>query len=148
MHRAQKQKKQKLDKQRSTSDQTGESGQDASASLPTTTPSTPSSMPSPSPANPLQQQNRSKMAIPRLRRESDSYTGSASASSEHNRISHACESCRNRKTKCSGERPKCQHCLDFKLPCVYIDGKRDRARKYEYWGLAVLAAIVDTLQRI
>ena len=69
------------------------------------------------------------VAIPRLRRDSDGHSVTASASGDHNRVAHACEPCRHRKTKCSGERPKCKHCEDFKLQCVYVDGKRDRARK-------------------
>ena len=48
---------------------------------------------------------------------------------DKNRVAHACEPCRQRKTKCSGERPACQHCEDFKLHCVYADGKRDRTIK-------------------
>lgn len=27
-------------------------------------------------------------------------------------------------------RPVCKHCQDFKLTCVYADGKRDRFKKY------------------
>ena len=72
-----------------------------------------------------------KVAIPRLRREVDgtSTTASSKGGDKH-RISHACEPCRHRKTKCSGERPSCKHCEDFKIACVYADGKRDRVKKY------------------
>ena len=71
-----------------------------------------------------------KVAIPRLRRGSDvaSNAGSTRAGDKH-RISHACEPCRHRKTKCSGERPTCKHCEDFKIVCLYADGKRDRVKK-------------------
>ena len=71
-----------------------------------------------------------KVAIPRLRRESDanSTTGPSRSGDKH-RISHACEPCRNRKTKCSGERPACRHCEDFRIKCIYADGKRDKAKK-------------------
>lgn len=71
-----------------------------------------------------------KVAIPRLRRGSDiaSNIGSTRAGDKH-RISHACEPCRHRKTKCSGERPMCKHCEDFKIVCLYADGKRDRVKK-------------------
>ena len=44
-------------------------------------------------------------------------------------MTHACEPCRHRKTKCSGERPTCRHCQDFKIACYYADGKRDRVKK-------------------
>lgn len=71
-----------------------------------------------------------KMAIPRLRRDSDnmSATGSSTMGDKH-RVSHACEPCRHRKTKCSGERPMCKHCEDFKITCNYADGKRDRVKR-------------------
>ncbi|KAK9325597.1 fungal-specific transcription factor domain-containing protein [Lipomyces orientalis] len=45
------------------------------------------------------------------------------------RISHACESCRLRKTKCSGERPLCSHCKAFGIECHYANNKRDRTRE-------------------
>lgn len=75
-------------------------------------------------------QNPPKIAIPRLLRNSDdqSFTR-GSVAADKNRVAHACEPCRQRKTKCSGERPVCQHCEDFKLTCVYGDGKRDRTKK-------------------
>lgn len=77
-----------------------------------------------------QQQRAAKIAIPRLHREPDvaSTTGSSVLGDKH-RVTHACESCRHRKTKCSGDRPTCKHCEDFNLICVYEDGKRDRMRK-------------------
>ena len=71
-----------------------------------------------------------KVAIPRLRRGSEDQTISRIATiGDKHRVTHACEPCRQRKTKCSGDRPICQHCQDFKLPCIYADGKRDRTRK-------------------
>lgn len=70
-----------------------------------------------------------KIAIPRLRRDSDVTSAVSSKGGDKHRVSHACEPCRHRKTKCSGERPVCKHCEDFKINCVYADGKRDRVRK-------------------
>lgn len=71
-----------------------------------------------------------KVAILRLRRPSDVPTSTGSTKSgEKHRVNHACESCRQRKTKCSGERPICKHCEDFRIVCVYSDGKRDRVKK-------------------
>ena len=69
-----------------------------------------------------------KIAIPRLKREADNAPGSSRMSGRH-RVTHACEPCRQRKTKCSGERPMCKHCEDFKIQCYYADGKRDRVKK-------------------
>jgi hypothetical protein len=67
-----------------------------------------------------------KVAIPRLTQKGD--TGSVKLGGRH-RVVHACEPCRSRKTKCSGEKPVCKHCQDFNVVCVYADGKRDRAKR-------------------
>jgi Fungal Zn(2)-Cys(6) binuclear cluster domain len=61
-------------------------------------------------------------------RDSGSRRGSVKAGGDK-RVNHACEQCRRRKTRCSGELPRCQHCRDQKLDCQYGDGKRDKARK-------------------
>uniref|UniRef100_A0A093VJT8 Putative transcriptional regulatory protein C3C7.04 n=1 Tax=Talaromyces marneffei PM1 TaxID=1077442 RepID=A0A093VJT8_TALMA len=45
------------------------------------------------------------------------------------RVGHACESCRDQKTKCSGDRPTCQRCQDLGLTCLYGDRKRERTAK-------------------
>jgi hypothetical protein len=73
-----------------------------------------------------------KVAIPRLPRDSEGSTvsGSGRDAGEKARVSHACEPCRARKTKCSGERPTCAHCVEYKLTCVYADGKRDRVKRF------------------
>lgn len=73
-----------------------------------------------------------KVPIPRLHQESDaaSVASLTQQGSERSRVGHACEPCRSRKTKCSGERPTCGHCREHALLCVYGDGKRDRAKKY------------------
>ena len=77
------------------------------------------------------QSNGLKVAIPRLRRPSEEgSTPKVASTPDKNRIAHACEPCRHRKTKCSGEQPICQHCQEFKLTCIYADGKRDRTKKY------------------
>ena len=77
-----------------------------------------------------QHQRAGKIAIPRLRRESDNVsTAPVIYSVDKHRVSHACEPCRHRKTKCSGERPQCKHCQDFRIPCVYADGKRMKIKK-------------------
>lgn len=74
-------------------------------------------------------QKAAKVAIPRLKRSSETGGEDASRSGGRHRVNHACEPCRHRKTKCSGERPVCRHCQDFKIACFYADGKRDRVKK-------------------
>ncbi|KAL9103120.1 MAG: hypothetical protein Q9163_001799 [Psora crenata] len=70
-----------------------------------------------------------KVAIPRLRRESDAYATASTSTADKPRVAHACEPCRSRKTKCSGDRPSCKHCVKNGLKCFYSDGKRDRIKK-------------------
>ena len=70
-----------------------------------------------------------KVAIPRLKRSVDFDAEGSTRSGGRHRVNHACEPCRHRKTKCSGERPICRHCQDFKISCYYADGKRDRVKK-------------------
>lgn len=70
-----------------------------------------------------------KVAIPRLKRSLETGDVASKPGGRH-RVTHACEPCRHRKTKCSGERPTCRHCQDFKIQCYYADGKRDRVKKY------------------
>ncbi|CAG8230112.1 unnamed protein product [Penicillium olsonii] len=62
-----------------------------------------------------------KVAIPRLELPAISHNG---------RVSRACHNCRKQKNKCSGERPTCQRCQELNIPCVYVDGKRERNAKH------------------
>ncbi|KIW28595.1 uncharacterized protein PV07_08247 [Cladophialophora immunda] len=48
---------------------------------------------------------------------------------ERARTSHACEPCRERKTKCDGSRPSCRRCLHTGTTCYYGYGKGWRKRK-------------------
>ncbi|RVX74981.1 hypothetical protein B0A52_01258 [Exophiala mesophila] len=48
---------------------------------------------------------------------------------ERARTSHACEPCRERKTKCDGDRPSCRRCLHTGTSCHYGYGKGWRKRK-------------------
>jgi hypothetical protein len=63
-----------------------------------------------------------KVAIPRAPNLSEQ-------SNINKRVGHACESCRDQKTKCSGDRPTCQRCQDLGLTCLYGDRKRERTVK-------------------
>ncbi|KAG7404563.1 Echinocandin B biosynthetic cluster transcription factor ecdB [Fusarium oxysporum f. sp. raphani] len=43
----------------------------------------------------------------------------------------ACESCRKRKAKCCGERPKCRGCINRGVQCHYQASNWDLKRKYD-----------------
>lgn len=70
----------------------------------------------------------SKVAIPKLKRHDSNRRPSIERSS-HPRISKACDSCRIRKIRCSGERPRCRNCLDQPSPCTYPLARQDRLKK-------------------
>lgn len=57
-------------------------------------------------------------------------SGSGYERPERARTSHACEPCRERKTKCDGERPSCRRCLHTGTQCHYGYGKGWKKRKY------------------
>ena len=120
-------------KQRLPASPTSMTGQRTQPSQPQPSPYAPAAPPStnaPSRQDSTQPQTKFKVAIPRLNRNRDDQSPSIGpVAAEKNRVAHACEPCRRRKTKCSGERPRCQHCEDFKLPCTYADGKRDKTKK-------------------
>jgi hypothetical protein len=63
-----------------------------------------------------------KIAIPRQR--------SAASPRHGRRVPRACESCRLRKTKCSGDTPSCRQCRELRTTCVYPPALRDRMKKY------------------
>ena len=63
-------------------------------------------------------------------------------SSKRQRISQACEMCRNKKNKCNGERPACSSCVSLDQPCFYSSDSRRRGLRSGYvrllemlWGL-------------
>lgn len=68
----------------------------------------------------------SKIAIPRLQRLGQNQP---SPTSERQRVSHACDPCRKRKSKCDGLRPVCSRCRDQEVTCVYLDGKREKLKR-------------------
>lgn len=65
--------------------------------------------------------SHSKVAIPR---QSTGYTPRY-----NRRVPRACESCRQRKTKCSGDTPVCRQCRELRVPCQYPVGWRDKMKK-------------------
>lgn len=64
---------------------------------------------------------QSKVAIPRQR---------AGITQRYNRrVPRACESCRARKTKCSGDAPVCRQCRELRATCNYPQGWREKTKK-------------------
>ena len=45
------------------------------------------------------------------------------------RMNRACERCRRKKIKCSGERPTCQNCLKLQEGCTYADDEKEKEKK-------------------
>ncbi|PYH98300.1 hypothetical protein BO71DRAFT_64887 [Aspergillus ellipticus CBS 707.79] len=62
----------------------------------------------------------SKVAIPRQR--------ATAAPRFSRRVPLACESCRQRKTKCSGDTPICRQCKELRISCRYPVSWRDRTK--------------------
>ncbi|KAI9800750.1 MAG: hypothetical protein M1833_003167 [Piccolia ochrophora] len=81
-------------------------------------------------ASPYQPRPPGRVLIPRMKREEGSAVASGRLEDlEKHRVSHACESCRIRKTKCTGENPACAHCKKHGLDCVYGDRKREKDKR-------------------
>ena len=55
---------------------------------------------------------------------------SSTATARGQRVTQACNSCRQRRIKCTGERPFCKPCQDYSIDCEYQDGKRDKERRW------------------
>ncbi|KAF3481260.1 uncharacterized protein GIQ15_04019 [Arthroderma uncinatum] len=78
-----------------------------------------------SPAHPLAE---GKVAIPRL-------LGAVQQppAPDRNRVNHACEPCRKRKSKCDGVHPICSRCKNQGVDCMYADGKRERLKRQVFF---------------
>ncbi|KAJ5908749.1 hypothetical protein N7495_001431 [Penicillium taxi] len=79
---------------------------------------------------------RTKVAIPR--------GPTPRASQWQRRLGRACESCRRRKIKCSGDRPTCGQCAYCGKDCVYKDIKRIRIEKH----LALLSKYAECYEAL
>ena len=67
----------------------------------------------------------SRLPISRVRKEND--PGGVNLQSL--RVAQACDPCRQRKTKCHGEKPVCRHCQELNIECYYGEVRRDKERK-------------------
>ncbi|KAJ5676703.1 uncharacterized protein N7477_002336 [Penicillium maclennaniae] len=69
-----------------------------------------------------------KMAIPRLAEGAESaFTSPGRFHRRH--VRRACESCRQRKTKCTGDKSGCRNCREAGIICCYTDGKREKSKR-------------------
>lgn len=66
--------------------------------------------------------SNAKVAIPRQT--------PGSAPRYNRRVPKACESCRQRKTKCSGDTPVCRQCRELRVACQYPVGWREKIKKW------------------
>ncbi|OJZ82480.1 hypothetical protein ASPFODRAFT_143793 [Aspergillus luchuensis CBS 106.47] len=62
-----------------------------------------------------------KMAIPRLAEGLETFSTPGRFHRRH--VSRACESCRQRKTKCTGDKSGCRNCREAGIICCYTDAR-------------------------
>ncbi|KAL2815083.1 fungal-specific transcription factor domain-containing protein [Aspergillus cavernicola] len=87
-------------------------------------------------AAPQERSLNSKIAIPR--------SANSNAIPNRGRVSRACETCRDQKVKCTGQRPACQRCQELGIQCSYGDRKREKlARRLS--GLSARVQSFETL---
>ncbi|KAL4772157.1 fungal-specific transcription factor domain-containing protein [Aspergillus nidulans var. acristatus] len=77
----------------------------------------------------------SKVAIPRQKSAAPRYS---------RRVPLACETCRVRKTKCSGDTPICRQCLELRVECRYPVSWRERTKGQ----ISKLSAKSDDYERL
>ncbi|KAJ5113089.1 fungal-specific transcription factor domain-containing protein [Penicillium angulare] len=87
-------------------------------------------------SSPSQTSAHEKVAIPRLT--------PAHPDTSRKRSTWACQNCRERKMKCSGDHPTCKQCEAVDASCVYQDAKRVRDRK----KLEALSNTVDRYETL
>lgn len=69
-----------------------------------------------------------KMAIPRLAEGAEA-AFSTPGRFHRRHVRRACESCRQRKTKCTGDKAGCRNCREAGIICCYTDGKREKSKR-------------------
>ncbi|THH16635.1 hypothetical protein EW146_g4037 [Bondarzewia mesenterica] len=72
---------------------------------------------------------------------------SRSATPARQRTEQACQKCRERKTKCSGNRPVCQRCASRGLLCKYAENEKSRVRGQNKRSLRQTASAVELRKR-
>ncbi|KAJ5523927.1 hypothetical protein N7494_010577 [Penicillium frequentans] len=88
-----------------------------------------------------------KMAIPRLAEGAESaFTSPGRFHRRH--VRRACESCRQRKTKCTGDKSGCRNCREAGIICCYTDGKREKSKRQLASLSAKVHAYEDVIKRL
>ncbi|EPS25587.1 hypothetical protein PDE_00521 [Penicillium oxalicum 114-2] len=88
-----------------------------------------------------------KMAIPRLAEGAESaFTSPGRFHRRH--VRRACESCRQRKTKCTGDKSGCRNCREAGIICCYTDGKREKSKRQLASLTAKVHAYEDVIRRL
>lgn len=78
--------------------------------------------------SPLKETETKKMAIPRLPEGTEASLSSLGRFHRRH-VRRACESCRQRKTKCTGDKSGCRNCREAGIICCYTDGKREKSKR-------------------
>ncbi|KAJ5491323.1 hypothetical protein N7539_002890 [Penicillium diatomitis] len=88
-----------------------------------------------------------KMAIPRLAEGTESaFTSPGRFHRRH--VRRACESCRQRKTKCTGDKSGCRNCREAGIICCYTDGKREKSKRQLASLTAKVQAYEDVIRKL
>lgn len=64
------------------------------------------------------------------------------------RIAHACETCRQRKSRCNGDRPTCDICTEQGLPCHYRDAATHSAVSSDRQSISKLENRLKDMERL
>ncbi|KAK6387345.1 hypothetical protein LTS17_000612 [Exophiala oligosperma] len=60
------------------------------------------------------------------------------------RVRQACQNCRRKKTRCSGEKPTCAFCARLKQECCYNSGPGSEASYPTDMTLAARVALLES----
>lgn len=87
----------------------------------------------------VQNASNAKVAIPRQPPQNH-------APRYNRRVPRACESCRQRKTKCSGDTPVCRQCRELRVNCNYPVGWREKMKKWAKSNQSAILVLAKTLE--
>ena len=81
-----------------------------------------------------------KVPIPRLKRFDHDRKSLQDKHAKH-QAPQACNNCRKRKVKCTGERPPCRNCVDHHMSCTYSQARSDRLEESVSQTLKIASSI-------